>query len=115
MERNYAQETVLMENATAEYGRWLDARNDYLAMRGQVIDALLDEWRENLTDNVGPFEGYLNIWLKKYGPDEIDTSILIASKKYSGGYFTGHNIDEQLVNYLSGILRNRSSKPEGGR
>lgn len=95
-----------LQQEIAEVNRYLSAKQT----RDEAIDrlcySLQSIWGEHLTDDV-PSKMVLLPWIRKYGPDEIETVIHLASPKYMAGQFRGVREFTNLIRYIGAVLRNR--------
>lgn len=101
------------EIAEAEqYLRTKQVKDDVFA---RVKEALIDVWVSSLTDQYEPTNKQWVVWLARFSPEEIETSIRLAAPRYNSGKFGQHQgaAIGQLIPYVSGILYSRRRQMPG--
>lgn len=109
-----------MAQERAEIERYLDEKKRQNEILFAAIDGLVESWHELLTEDFHPKDRVTLKWIRFYGPDEVERSIIIASRSYVNGRF-GYNSAlacDNLIRFVAAILRNRRNErpdaPEGG-
>lgn len=104
-----------VQQELAEVKRFLAAKKKLDKAKRDLCEALRERWTEFLTDTC-PSDRVLIPWIDKYGAEEVDAAIRIASPSHLNGRF-GHDDNRafgKLLPYIGAVLRNRSSDREAG-
>jgi hypothetical protein len=103
-----------IQQEIAEAERFLLAKEKLDAAQDRVCDALQDSWSEKLTEKDLPSKRVLLPWIKNYGAEEVEASILCAVPAYMRNQFGSYNEFGKLIKYVGAILRNRAERREQG-
>ncbi len=97
-----------------EAKRYLAAKKKLDKANLMLCKYLQETWSTYLTENRIPKDKVILIWLKKYSPSEIETSIKAAIPFYSRhSYWTEEKAVNDLINYVGAVLRNRKEEANG--
>ena len=96
-----------VQQEIAEVKRFVAAEKKLAAMNKKLVASLQSIWVEYLTEDRHPTARVLLPWVKRYGADEVATSIKLASTAYMRGNFGSYNATTKAIRYVGGILRNR--------
>lgn len=97
-----------VQQEIVEVKRFLDAKKKRDRAVKKLCDALREMWEDRLT-SVVPSDRILIPWIHRYGPEEVEKVIQIASPRYMANKF-GSNEDSafrNLLPYIGACLRNR--------
>jgi hypothetical protein len=96
-----------IQQEISEVKRFVAAEKKLAAMNKKLVASLQDIWIEYLTEDRQPTARVLLPWVKRYGADEVATSIKLAAPAYVRGNFGSYNAADKAIRYVGGILRNR--------
>lgn len=95
----------------AEADRYILAKNERDAAFNRLCALFEDIWAEKLDEPSIPSRNTLGMWLRRYGPEELETAIEIVSPKFTALGFH-RRTNQQVHKYISGILRKRAGEKE---
>lgn len=105
-----------IQQEMAEAKRFMKAKQQRDKYMAQVCDALRGTWAHVLTDDPLPSDRVLLPWIERYGTEEVEKSIRIASTAYTSGKFGSQYYPEtafkKLLPYIGAVLRNREQRKE---
>jgi 5-methylcytosine-specific restriction endonuclease McrA len=104
-----------VEQEVAEVKRFLAAKKRRDKAVKQLCDVLRELWSERLTETV-PSDRVLIPWINRYGPEEVEKAITIASASHQCGRF-GRKDDTAFYNlmpFIGGILKKRDADRQEG-
>ncbi len=96
-----------IQQEIAEVKRFLSAEKKLAAMNKKLVESLQGIWIEYLTEDRYPTARVLLPWVKRYGAEEVATSIKLAATAYTRGNFGNYDAVSKAIKYVGGILRNR--------
>ena len=103
-----------IQQELVEVKRFLAAKKMRDKAVKELCDSVRDTWADKLTEVV-PTDRILIPWIVRYGPEEIEKSIICAIPAYISKRF-GFDPDRactKLIPFIGGILRNRRDKELG--
>jgi hypothetical protein len=105
-----------VQQESAEIGRFLKAKKKRDKAMLEACDALRETWAKYLTAEIGPTDAVLVPWIDRYGPEEVEKSIILTSPSYIGNRF-GTDRDRafgKMLPFIGAVLRNRCNDKEAG-
>lgn len=102
-----------IQQEIVEVKRFLSAKKELDSVNKQLCDALRESWANTLTACV-PSDRILIPWINRYGPREVEASIVAAIPAYTNNRF-GYDEDrafKKLIPWIGAILRNRERDHE---
>lgn len=101
-----------IQQELAEAKRFMKAKKQRDKYMTEVCGALRESWSKYLTEDPLPSDATLVPWIRRYGAEEVDQAISIASRAYMKrqfGYYASSAF-KNLLPYIGGILRKRDEE-----
>lgn len=105
-----------VQQENAEVVRFLKAKKKRDKAVEEVCEVLRETWARYLTKDVVPTDIVLVPWIERYGPDEIEKSIIITATAHNRNRFgyTEDSAFRKMLPYMGAVLRNRADDREAG-
>lgn len=97
------------QQEVVEAKRYLSAKKRRDKAHAKLCAAMQEVWRSYLTPEYAPSVRVMTPWINRYGPEEVERSITLATVAYNSGRFGGNEVQtvRNLMPYIGGILKKR--------